>query len=323
MAFVAAPPSTGRLTAVRSAASAVALRPARSVWAGARLGGGRAATRRPVAAGVVRMDAATTSLPKEQLKTGEPFTDTCVNTIRFLAIDAVEKASSGHPGMPMGMAPTAFALFDKHLRFNPKNPKFINRDRFVLSAGHGSMLIYALLYLYGFDSVSMDDIKQFRQLNSKTPGHPESNDTPGVEVTTGPLGQGICNAVGMAIAEAHAAATYNTDEFTVIDNYTYAIMGDGCVMEGMSSEASSLAGHLKLGKLIAIYDDNSISIGTSHWPARLVCLRLLVLICCTLCARSRRGGSREVSDVPRLAFPARPPVLLIVLDRRVDGSGHV
>jgi len=269
------------------------------------------------------MDAATTSLPKEQLKTGEPFTDTCVNTIRFLAIDAVEKASSGHPGMPMGMAPTAFALFDKHLRFNPKNPKFINRDRFVLSAGHGSMLIYALLYLYGFDSVSMDDIKQFRQLNSKTPGHPESNDTPGVEVTTGPLGQGICNAVGMAIAEAHAAATYNTDEFTVIDNYTYAIMGDGCVMEGMSSEASSLAGHLKLGKLIAIYDDNSISIGTSHWPARLVCLRLLVLICCTLCARSRRGGSREVSDVPRLAFPARPPVLLIVLDRRVDGSGHV
>jgi len=246
------------------------------------------------------MDAATTSVPKEQLKTGEPFTDTCVNTIRFLAIDAVEKASSGHPGMPMGMAPTAFALFDKHLRFNPKNPKFINRDRFVLSAGHGSMLIYALLYLYGYDSVSLDDIKQFRQLNSKTPGHPESNDTPGVEVTTGPLGQGICNAVGMAIAEAHAAATYNTDEFTVIDNYTYAIMGDGCVMEGMSSEASSLAGHLKLGKLIAIYDDNSISIGTSHLPGRLVCLRLLVVICCVLCARSRRGSLGEVTDVSHL-----------------------
>lgn len=212
------------------------------------------------------MDAAapeSSAVPAELMQTGEPFTDKAVNTIRFLAVDAVEKAQSGHPGMPMGMAPTAFALWDRHLRFNPRNPKFINRDRFVLSAGHGSMLIYSLLYLYGFASVSLEDIQQFRQLNSATPGHPESNDTPGVEVTTGPLGQGICNAVGMAIAEAHAAATYNTDEFTIIDNYTYCIMGDGCVMEGMSSEACSLAGHLGLGKLIAIYDDNSISIDGS------------------------------------------------------------
>lgn len=259
MAFVAASLSAGCLAGGR---------PVRKAWVGARVVTPAAARRRVGAArqGTPRMDAVApdaSAVPAELMQTGEPFTDKAVNAIRFLAIDAVEKAQSGHPGMPMGMAPTAFALWDRHLKFNPANPSFVNRDRSVLSAGHGSMLLYALLYLFGFDSVSMEDIQQFRQLNSATPGHPESNDTPGVEVTTGPLGQGICNAVGMAIAEAHAAAIYNTDEYTIIDNYTYCIMGDGCVMEGMSSEACSLAGHLKLGKLIAIYDDNSISIDGS------------------------------------------------------------
>ncbi len=184
----------------------------------------------------------------------------CINSIRFLAIDGVEKAKSGHPGLPMGAAPMAFTLWDKFMRFNPKNPNWINRDRFVLSAGHGSMLQYALLHLYGYDSVSIDDIKQFRQWGSKTPGHPENFETPGVEVTTGPLGQGICNGVGLAMAEAHMAAVFNKPDCKLIDQYTYVILGDGCNMEGVSGEACSLAGHLGLGKLIALYDDNHISI---------------------------------------------------------------
>ncbi|AFZ12651.1 transketolase [Crinalium epipsammum PCC 9333] len=187
----------------------------------------------------------------------------CINSIRFLAVDAVEKAKSGHPGLPMGAAPMAFVLWNHFLRVNPKNPYWFNRDRFVLSAGHGSMLQYALLYLAGFDSVTMDDIKQFRQWESKTPGHPENFMTPGVEVTTGPLGQGISNAVGLAIAEAHLAAKFNKPDHTLVDHYTYVIMGDGCHMEGVSGEACSLAGHLKLGKLIALYDDNHISIDGS------------------------------------------------------------
>lgn len=184
----------------------------------------------------------------------------CINSIRFLAIDAVEKAKSGHPGLPMGAAPMAFVLWDKFLKVNPKNPSWVNRDRFVLSAGHGCMLQYALMYLSGFDSVTLDDIKQFRQWGSKTPGHPENFETPGIEVTTGPLGQGIANAVGLAMAEAHLAATFNKPDCTLIDNYTYVILGDGCNMEGVSGEACSLAGHLGLGKLIALYDDNHISI---------------------------------------------------------------
>lgn len=187
----------------------------------------------------------------------------CINSIRFLAIDAVEKAKSGHPGLPMGAAPMAFVLWDRFLRFNPKNPKWFNRDRFVLSAGHGSMLQYALLYLYGYDSVSIEDIKQFRQWESKTPGHPENFMTAGVEVTTGPLGQGIANGVGLAIAEAHLAAKYNKPEAKLVDHYTYVILGDGCNMEGVSGEACSFAGHLGLGKLIALYDDNHISIDGS------------------------------------------------------------
>ncbi|MEH2086336.1 transketolase [Nostoc sp.] len=186
-----------------------------------------------------------------------------INSIRFLAVDAVEKAKSGHPGLPMGAAPMAFVLWDRFLKFNPKNPKWFNRDRFVLSAGHGSMLQYALLYLTGYDSVTIEDIKQFRQWESKTPGHPENFMTPGVEVTTGPLGQGIANGVGLAIAEAHLAAKFNKPDTKIVDHYTYVILGDGCNMEGISGEAASFAGHLGLGKLIALYDDNHISIDGS------------------------------------------------------------
>jgi transketolase len=195
--------------------------------------------------------------------TTQSLEELCINSIRFLAVDAVEKAKSGHPGLPMGAAPMAFVLWDRFLRFNPKNPKWFDRDRFVLSAGHGCMLQYALMYLAGYDSVSLDDIKQFRQWESKTPGHPENFETEGVEVTTGPLGQGICNGVGLAIAEAHLAAKYNKPDLKLVDHYTYVILGDGCNMEGVSGEACSLAGHLGLGKLIALYDDNHISIDGS------------------------------------------------------------
>jgi transketolase len=187
----------------------------------------------------------------------------CINAIRFLAIDAVEKAKSGHPGLPMGAAPMAFVLWDRFMRFNPKNPQWFNRDRFVLSAGHGCMLQYALLHLMGYDSVTIEDIKQFRQWGSRTPGHPENFETAGVEVTTGPLGQGIANGVGLAMAEAHLAAKFNKPGCTLVDHYTYVILGDGCNMEGVSGEACSLAGHLGLGKLIALYDDNHISIDGS------------------------------------------------------------
>ncbi|MFN4195914.1 MAG: transketolase [Thermosynechococcus sp.] len=187
----------------------------------------------------------------------------CINAIRFLAIDAVQKANSGHPGLPMGAAPMAYVLWNQFMRYNPKNPRWFNRDRFVLSAGHGCMLQYALLYLTGYDSVTIQDIKQFRQWGSHTPGHPENFETPGVEVTTGPLGQGICNAVGLAVAEAHLAARFNKPDLKLVDHYTYVILGDGCNMEGISGEACSLAGHWGLGKLIALYDDNHISIDGS------------------------------------------------------------
>jgi transketolase len=195
--------------------------------------------------------------------TTQSIEELCVNSIRFLAVDAVEKAKSGHPGLPMGAAPMAFVLWDQFMRFNPKNPKWYNRDRFVLSAGHGCMLQYALMYLTGYDSVTMGDLQSFRQWESKTPGHPENFETLGVEVTTGPLGQGIANAVGLAMAEAHMAARFNKPDSTLVDHYTYVILGDGCNMEGVSGEACSLAGHLGLGKLIALYDDNHISIDGS------------------------------------------------------------
>lgn len=181
------------------------------------------------------------------------------SAIRALAMDAVEKAKSGHPGMPMGMAEIAEVLWIHHLRHNPNNPKWVDRDRFVLSNGHGSMLLYALLHLTGYD-VSIDDIKNFRQLHSKTPGHPEYGYTPGVETTTGPLGQGITNAVGMALAEKILADEFNRPGFDIVNHYTYVFLGDGCLMEGISHEACSLAGTLELGKLICFYDDNGISI---------------------------------------------------------------
>jgi transketolase len=187
----------------------------------------------------------------------------CINTIRTLSIDAIQKANSGHPGLPLGMAPAAYVLWTKFLRHNPKNPFWFNRDRFVLSGGHGSMLIYSLLHLCGYESVSLEDIKQFRQWGSSTPGHPENHLTAGVEVTTGPLGAGTSNAVGMAIAEKHLAARYNKEGYNVVDNHIYAIVSDGDLQEGVSGEASSLAGHLKLGNLTFLWDDNKITIDGS------------------------------------------------------------
>ena len=181
------------------------------------------------------------------------------NAIRALAMDAVEAAKSGHPGMPMGMAEIAVALWNRHLRHNPANPHWANRDRFLLSNGHGSMLQYALLHLTGYD-LPMAELRNFRQLHSKTPGHPEVGITPGVETTTGPLGQGLANAVGMALAEKLLAARYNRPGHAIVDHHTFVFLGDGCLMEGISHEACSLAGTWRLSKLIAIYDDNGISI---------------------------------------------------------------
>ena len=186
------------------------------------------------------------------------------NTIRGLSVDGVAAANSGHPGMPLGMADVCAVLWSEHMNFNPKNPKWLNRDRFILSSGHGSMLIYSLLHLYGYD-LSMDDLKAFRQWGSKTPGHPENFVTVGVETTTGPLGQGVANAVGFALAEASLAARYNREGSEIIDHYTYVVAGDGCLQEGISHEACSFAGHNKLGKLIMLYDSNNITIdGPTH-----------------------------------------------------------
>ncbi len=188
-----------------------------------------------------------------------PIDELCINTIRFLAVDAVQQARSGHPGMPLGSAAMAYTLWDRFLRFNPRDPYWPDRDRFVLSAGHGCMMLYALLHLCGF-GVPLEEIKRFRQWGSITPGHPEYGKTPGVEATTGPLGQGFANAVGMAIAETALAARFNRPGYSIVDHCTYVIASDGDLMEGVSSEAASLAGHLKLGKLIVLYDDNHISI---------------------------------------------------------------
>ncbi|KAF8369509.1 hypothetical protein HHK36_032473 [Tetracentron sinense] len=210
-------------------------------------------------------------------KTETSLVEKSINTIRFLSIDAVEKANSGHPGLPMGCAPMGHILYDEVMRYNPKNPYWFNRDRFVLSAGHGCMLQYALLHLADmtafwcvsliflmnlglFSILGEEDLKSFRQWGSRSPGHPENFETPGIEVTTGPLGQGIGNAVGLALAEKHLAARYNKPDSEIVDHYTYCILGDGCQMEGISNEVCSLAGHWGLGKLIAFYDDNHISI---------------------------------------------------------------
>jgi transketolase len=188
--------------------------------------------------------------------------DKAINTIRFLAADAVQKANSGHPGLPMGMASAAYVLYTRHMKYNPADPQWPDRDRFILSAGHGSMLLYAMLHLSGYD-LPLEELKQFRQWGSKTPGHPEHGLTPGVEMTTGPLGQGFSSGVGMAIAAEHLAALYNRDGHTVVDHFIYAIVSDGDLMEGVASEAASLAGHLRLGRLIYLYDDNRISIDGS------------------------------------------------------------
>jgi len=183
---------------------------------------------------------------------------TTVNTLRFLSVEAIQKAKSGHPGLPMGAAPMALALWGNIMKHNPKNPKWPNRDRFVLSAGHGSSLLYSLLHVFDY-GVTIEDLKQFRQADSKTPGHPEYGHTPGVEITTGPLGQGIANAVGFAWAENHLAATFNKPDAKLVDHYTYALCGDGCLQEGVAYEAISLAGTLQLGKLILLYDSNNIT----------------------------------------------------------------
>jgi transketolase len=186
----------------------------------------------------------------------------CINTLRFLSVDMVQKANSGHPGLPLDAAPMAYVLWTRWLKYNPRNPQWADRDRFVLSAGHGSALLYSLLHLTGYD-LSLDEIKRFRQFGSKAPGHPERRHTPGVEVTTGPLGQGMANAVGLAIAEAQLAALYNRPGHAIVDHHTYALVSDGDLMEGVASEAASLAGHLRLGKLVCLYDDNSVTLAAS------------------------------------------------------------
>src|ERR671913_863025 len=202
------------------------------------------------------MSASTTS--RENTPTPE-LDRLCVNTIRTLSLDAVQRAESGHPGLPLGAAPMAYVLWTRHLRHNPRNPAWAGRDRFLLSAGHGSMLLYSLLHLTGYD-LSLDDLMNFRQWESKTPGHPENFQTPGVEITTGPLGQGFANGVGMAMGAAHLAAKFNREGFPLVDNYVYAIVSDGDLMEGVAAEAASLAGHLRLGRLIYLYDDNQVTI---------------------------------------------------------------
>ncbi len=221
-----------------------------------------------------------------------------INTIRTLSIDGVQKANSGHPGLPMGAAAMAFALWTQHLRFNPRNPGWSNRDRFVLSAGHGSMLLYSLLHLTGYD-LSMDDLKAFRQWGSKTPGHPEYGMTPGVETTTGPLGQGAANSVGFALAEAYLAGYFNRDGFSLVDHCTYALVGDGDLMEGVSAEAASLAGTWGLGKLVWLYDSNAITLDgkaemtfTEDVSARFEFLRLAG----ARCGRWQRRGFCERRD---------------------------
>jgi transketolase len=243
-----------------------------------------------------------------------------INAIRFLAVDAVQKANSGHPGLPLGAAGMAYTLFSRHLKFNAADSAWWDRDRFVLSAGHGSMLIYALLYLAGYP-LTLDDLKSFRQLGSKTPGHPELHHTPGIEVTTGPLGQGVANAVGLAMAEAHLAATYNREQ-QIVDHYTYCIAGDGDLMEGVSAEASSLAGHLKLGKLIVLYDDNKISLAapTSVTFTEDVCARYEAYGWHTALVTADDGNDVNAIDAALNAAKADPRPSLIAV-RTIIGFG--
>ena len=216
---------------------------------------------------VLRMDEVPAVI---QSSLGRPMADLdrlSINAIRMLSIDAVQQANSGHPGMPMGAATMAFVLWTRHLRQKPQNPSWPDRDRFVLSAGHGSMLLYSLLFLTGYD-LTLDEIERFRQWNSRTPGHPERGRTPGVEVTTGPLGQGVGNGVGLAIAERWLAATFNRPHVDIVNHYTYVLASDGDMMEGVAAEAASIAGTLRLGRLIVLYDANSLSSGRQPRPKR-------------------------------------------------------
>jgi transketolase len=231
---------------------------------------------------------------KVQLETTPELDQLCINTIRTLAIDAVQKANSGHPGLPLGAAPMAYVLWTRFMRYNPKNPKWHNRDRFLLSAGHGCMLLYALLYLTGHD-LSLDEIKNFRQWGSKTPGHPEYGLAPGVEITTGPLGQGFANGVGMAMGGTHLGTKFNQKDFSVIDHYVYAIVSDGDLMEGVASEAASLAGHLKLG--------NSFTCTTTITSRSKASLTSLFLKTC------RSVSSRTVGTLQRLKMETTSPRL--------------
>ncbi len=243
-----------------------------------------------------------------------------IDAIRFLAIDAVQKANSGHPGLPLGAAAMAYTLFSRHLKFDAADSLWFDRDRFVLSAGHGSMLIYALLYLTGYP-VSLEDLEKFRQLGSLTPGHPEMHHTPGVEVTTGPLGQGVGNAVGLALAEAHLAATYNKEQ-KIVDHYTYCIASDGDLMEGVSAEASSLAGHLALGKLIVLYDDNKISLAapTDMTFTENVCARYDAYGWHTQLVTQGDGNDVEAIDAAIIAAKADPRPSFIAV-RTILGYG--
>jgi len=237
----------------------------------------------------------------------------CIDTIRFLAADAVQKAKAGHPGMPMGLAPAAYTLWMRHLKFNPANPKWFNRDRFVLSGGHGCMLLYSLLYLTGYD-MTLDDLKNFRQWGSKTPGHPEYKPDLGIEATTGPLGQGISNAVGMAIAQKYTANYFNRDGFPVVDYKIYVTCGDGDLEEGISSEASSLAGHLALDNLIVIYDDNHITIDGSTSLAFTEELTINMFVWITLLGTSigfKKGSHLAVTFLVNM-FPKRMQKLIFV-----------
>ena len=237
----------------------------------------------------------------------------CINTLRFLSVDMVQQANSGHPGLPLGAATLAYALWMRHLKHHPLKPDWPDRDRFVLSAGHGSALLYSLLYLSGYD-LPLDELKRFRQLGSKTPGHPERGLTPGVEVSTGPLGQGLANAVGMAIAEAHLAARYARDGHTPVDHRTWALVGDGDLMEGVAAEAASLAGHLKLGKLVVLYDDNhvTLSAGTAIAFTESTALRFKAYGWQTLVVED--GNDLDAVDAALIAARAdntRPTLILV------------
>ena len=265
------------------------------------------------------MNAAPSTMPPDAALDNE-----CINTLRFLSVDAVQKADSGHPGLPMGAASMAYVLWTRFLKHNPANPEWFDRDRFVLSPGHGSMLLYSLLHLTGYD-LPLEQIKQFRQWVSMTPGHPERGVTPGVETTTGPLGQGFGNGVGLAMAGAHLAACYNCPGFEIVNHFTYGIVSDGDLMEGVSSEAASLAGHLQLGKLIYLYDDNHVTLSAGTDSSGESRPRLSQIISVGVLTDQERqlkvGEMLEQAVVPtRCALGARRLIALVLSDPWITKS---